>query len=111
MAAAKDENGVVGMKISRKIARDLLRIFVQEHSSGNYIYSLEDVLKQYPEMGDDLAAEQELVQAACLRWLGEAEVEALYETSDAHVLGVGLSDATRHAIFLEHLGKKLKTIH
>ena len=66
---------------------------------------------RYPELGDELAAEQELVQAACLRWLGEAEAEALYEASDAHVLGVRLSDATRHAIFLEHLGKGVKTIH
>ncbi len=111
MAAAKDENGVVGMKKSTKLARDILEVFVIEHSSGNYIYSLEDVLKQYPEIGDDMAAEQEFVYAACSRWLGEAEVEALYDSADAHVLGVGLSDATRHAIFLEHLGKKLGTIH
>jgi hypothetical protein len=90
------------------LARKTLRLILREHKKGNYIYSLDQTLIR----DEKLFAEAKIATTSEIKILkkcfGEAQIEMLYESSDAAVRGIAIPDDAKHRLFIAHLQNNME---
>lgn len=90
------------LKLKTSLAVRILNLIIQKHKKTVYIYTLGEVAAMDEEISVDMRSVQKSEIKLIEKCFGEAQVEMLYETSDAAVVGVGMSQGMKHAIFIEH---------
>ena len=90
----------------RCLMRTILARIFEEHQKQHYIYTLKEAARADDQisvlLGQGYAGDIETLE----KWIGESQIEMLYDSADAEVLGFGLSGQAKHEIFLEYLERK-----
>lgn len=94
-------------EIKTSLAARIYQLVFREHQKGNYIFTFAEAATSNDQVFAEVSSADLSTIKTIEQYFGEAQIEMLYETSDAAVAGLGLSPNTKHAIFLEHLGRNV----
>lgn len=89
------------------LATLILELMSREHKKGVYIYTFEEAVARDEKILAEAGAAGDREIRVIERCFGEAQIEMLYHSSDAALVGVGFTQVMKHAIFLEYLDHKM----